>query len=84
MTGGPITVIVIMALPVPPGTVALMVSRFAFVVAVVGVPEITQVLLRVSPAGSAWDAVQEVMGPPDEIGVCVAALETVSVTHFGE
>ena len=74
---------VMVAVPVPPGPVAVMVSRFA-AEAAVGVPEITHELLRVKLAGSACLATQEVMGPPVDVGVCVAALVVVSVTLLGE
>ena len=74
---------VMVALPEPPGPVAVMVSRFA-AEAVVGVPEIKHELLTLKPAGSACFATQEVMGPPVDVGVCVAALVVVSVTLPGE
>ena len=77
------TVMVMVAVPVPPGPVAVMVSRFA-AEAAVGVPVILQALLIDKPAGRACVTAQEVMGPPVEVGVCVAALVVVSVTLLGE
>ena len=81
--GGPITVMVMVAVPVPPGPVAVMVSRLA-ADAAVGVPEIMHELLKLKPAGSACETTQDAMGPPVDAGVCVAALVAVSVTLLGE
>ena len=83
MSGGPRTVMVMVAVPVPPGPVAVMVSRLA-AEADVGVPDITHELLTLKPAGRACDTAQEVMGPPVETALCVAALVVVSVTLPGE
>ena len=74
---------VMVAVPVPPGPVAVMVSRLA-AVAAVGVPEILQVLSMDRPAGNACETAQEVMDPPVETTLCVAALVVVSVTLPGE
>ena len=81
--GGRTTVILIVVVPVlPPEPVAMMVSRFE-AEAAVGVPEILQVLSMESPEGSGCEAMQEVIGPPVEVGICVASLVTVSITELG-
>ena len=77
------TVMVMVAVPVPPGPVAVMVSRFA-AEAVVGVPVILQALFIDKPAGRACITAQEVITPPVETTLCVAALVVVSVTLLGE
>ena len=77
------TVMVMVAVPVPPGPVAVTVSRLA-AEADVGVPVILQALLMDKPAGRACDTAQEVIVPPVETALCVAALVVVSVTLPGE
>ena len=79
------TTMVTLAVSVPPVLVAVMVY-VAEEVTVVGVPEMTPVVLdMVMPAGSVGDTDHDTTVPPVEVGVVVViAVPLVKVNELGE